>query len=151
MTLSDRDPMHQTISRRSVLRYAAAVPAAFAVGGLLAACGGGSNGGSSGGGGSDHTVNMTDALKYEPETITIKKGDSITWKNTGQLDHTATDDPSKAKNAADAKLPSGAQAWDSGDVGPGKTFKHTFDVVGDYTYFCIPHEEGGMVAHVTVQ
>ena len=152
MTLSDRDSMPKTISRRSVLRYAAAVPAAFAVGGLLAACGGGgsSNGGSSGGGGSDHTVNMTDALKFEPASITIKKGDSITWKNTGQLDHTATDND-KAQNPADAKLPSGAQAWDSGNVGPGKTFKHTFDVAGDYTYYCIPHEAGGMVGHVTVQ
>ena len=154
MVHSNGDSGSETISRRRVLRFAAAVPAALVAGGLLAACGGGSsNSGSSGssGGGSTTTVNMTDALKYEPASVTIKKGDTITWKNTGQLQHTATDDASKAANKSNASLPSGAQAWDSGLVDAGKTYSHKFDVAGTYKYFCIPHEAAGMVGTITVQ
>jgi plastocyanin len=149
MTPMERDLSQATISRRRVLRFAALVPAAVAAGGLLAACGGGSsNSGSSGGG---TTVNMTDALKFEPASVTIKKGDKVTWKNTGSLVHTATCDPSKASNPADVSLPSGAQPFDSGDVAGGKTFSQTFNVAGTYKYFCKPHESGGMVGTITVQ
>ena len=84
-------------------------------------------------------VNMTDALKFEPASLTIAKGTTVTWRNSSQMVHTVTDDPGKASNKADAALPSGAQAWDSGNLNPGQTFSHTFDTPGTYNYFCIPH------------
>jgi plastocyanin len=115
---------------------------------LLAACGGGTGGGAAGGQGS--TVNMSDSLKYDPETLTIPKGATVTWKNTSAVTHTATDDPSKAQNMANAVLPTGAKPWDSGDIDPGKSWSYTFDTPGQYTYFCIPHEASGMVGHITV-
>lgn len=149
MALLGRDLSQTMVSRRRVLRYAALVPAAVAAGGLLAACGGGSSSSGSSGGGT--TVNMTDALKFEPASVTIKKGETVTWKNTGSLVHTATCDPSKAANPADVNLPSGAQPWNSGDVAAGKSWSHKFDVAGTYKYFCIPHESGGMIGTVTVQ
>jgi plastocyanin len=96
------------------------------------------------------TVQLTDSLKFDPATLTVPRGTTVTWRNTSQVAHTVTDDPSKAANAADAQLPSGVQPWDSGNLNPGQTFTHTFDVPGTYKYFCQPHEAAGMVATVTV-
>jgi len=118
-------------------------------GGNTAAGGGASSGASSAA--KTATVNMTDANKFEPASVTIAKGGTVTWKNTSSTQHTSTDDPSKAANKADAALPSGAQPWDSGMVDAGKTFSHTFDVAGTYKYFCIPHESVGMLGTVVVQ
>jgi plastocyanin len=102
------------------------------------------------GAGGETTVNMTDSLQFEPADLTIKKGGTITWKNTGTVPHTATDDPSKATDKSHAVLPSGAQPWDSGTIAGGGSWSHTFDVAGDYTYFCVPHEAAGMIGHIKV-
>ncbi len=132
-------------SRRRFLTVAGLGALAAAALPLVAACGGGAAGGQS------FTVNMTDQMKFEPDNLTVPKGATVTFKNTGALVHTATDDPSKAQNPADAVLPPGAQPWDSGEVNPGQSWSHTFDTSGQYTYFCIPHEAAGMVGHITVQ
>ena len=95
-------------------------------------------------------VSMTDSLKFEPASITVAKGTSVTWTNTSQTAHTVTDDPAKASNKADAALPAGAQPWDSGNLNPGQTFSHTFDVPGTYQYFCIPHAMAGMTGTIVV-
>jgi plastocyanin len=96
------------------------------------------------------TVQLTDQLRFEPATLTVARGTTVTWRNTSSVPHTVTDDPSKAANASDAQLPSGAQPWDSGNLNAGQTFTHTFDVPGTYKYFCQPHEAAGMVATITV-
>jgi plastocyanin len=93
---------------------------------------------------------MTNALRFEPATLSIQKGTTVTWRNTTGIIHTVTDDPGKAANKADAALPSGAQPWDSGNMNPGETFQHTFDTPGTYEYFCTPHEAAGMVGSITV-
>ncbi len=97
------------------------------------------------------TVTMTDQLKFEPATLTISKGTKVTWRNTGQVAHTVTDDPSKAADKSHAALPSGAQPWDSGMINAGQEYSRTFDVPGTYKYFCIPHEAAGMVGTIIVQ
>jgi plastocyanin len=96
------------------------------------------------------TVNMTDSLTFDPADVTISKGGTVTWKNTGATVHTA-DDPRKASSPADASLPSGAKAWNSGDVQPGGSWSYTFDTAGTYKYFCTPHESAGMVGTITVK
>jgi plastocyanin len=96
------------------------------------------------------SVSMTDANQFQPVTLTVSAGTTVTWTNSGSVQHTVTDDPSKAVNAADATLPSGAPAWDSGPVNGGQTFSQTFTTPGTYKYFCIPHESLGMVATITV-
>jgi plastocyanin len=93
---------------------------------------------------------MTDSLKFEPASLTVPKGTTVTWRNASSVEHTVTDDPGKAANQADAGLPTGAEAWDSGMIAPGQTFQHTFEAPGTYHYFCIPHEATGMVGTVTV-
>lgn len=56
--------------------------------------------------------------------------------------------PAAQVNAA---LPNGAQPWDSGMINPGQTYRRTFTVAGQYSYFCIPHESMGMVGKIVVQ
>lgn len=96
------------------------------------------------------TVQMTNQLRFEPAQLTVPRGTTVTWTNTSSVQHSVTDDASKAINKADAELPAGAQPWDSGLIDPGKTFEHAFDVPGTYKYFCIPHETAGMVGTIIV-
>ncbi|HLZ10163.1 MAG TPA: plastocyanin/azurin family copper-binding protein [Chloroflexota bacterium] len=96
-------------------------------------------------------VKMTDANKFDPAAITISKGATVTWTNGSTMVHSVTDDPAKAAVKADAQLPDGATAWDSGLLQPNATYSHTFDVAGTYKYFCVPHEALGMLGTITVQ
>lgn len=97
------------------------------------------------------TVNLTNNLRFEPATITIKVGEAVTWKNTSTgIAHTVTADASKASNAADVELPAGAQPFDSGFIAAGGEYSHTFTVAGTYKYFCQPHETLGMLGTVVV-
>lgn len=95
-------------------------------------------------------------------TFEAAVGDTVVWANTGSRNHTVT--------AYDDGLPDGAdyfasggfegeqaarEAWANsvgggGVVQPGETYDHTFEVPGDYYYFCIPHEDAGMLGKVVV-
>lgn len=97
------------------------------------------------------TVKMTDTNLFDPATVTITKGGTVTWTNSSSMVHSVTDDPAKAANKADAVLPAGAAAWDSGLLNAAATFTHKFDVAGTYKYFCIPHESLGMLGTIIVQ
>ncbi len=108
-----------------------------------AASGGQSSGGT--------TVKMTDQNTFDPATVTISKGGTVTWQNASSTVHSATFDPSKAVNKADVQLPSGVQPFDSGLLQPGQSWSHTFSDAGTYKYTCIPHETLGMHGTVVVQ
>lgn len=101
------------------------------------------------------TIEMTDALRFSPDHLTITVGDTVTWINNSSLAHTSTDDPAKNPVADEhpefSVLPPGADAWDSGMLQPGESFSYTFTVAGDYSYFCIPHALSGMIATITVE
>jgi plastocyanin len=96
-------------------------------------------------------VLLTDELRYVPDTVRIRVGQAVLWRSVSSLIHTVTADPSKAARADDVLLPNGASPFDSGDIKPNAVFSHTFDVPGEYRYFCTPHELGGMVAVVVVE
>lgn len=102
-----------------------------------------------GNGGGAVTVDMTPQLTFEPETVTIEAGEAVTWRNTSSFAHTATGDASKARDPSRVALPPGASPWDSGALGADEEFTMTFDVPGEYRYFCIPHE-AQMVGTVVV-
>lgn len=73
------------------------------------------------------------------------------WKNVSLETHTVTDDPRAARLPDDAILPENARPFDSGPLGLGDTFAHTFDVPGVYRYFCLLHEAEHMVGTVIVE
>lgn len=132
--------MNDKLTRREALAALGAV--------LLTACFSDRTGPTQNGEGT--VVEMTDALTFSPETVTIEVGDTVTWRNTSDFPHTATCDPSKANDPSNVQLPADADPWDSGSVGGGGEFSRTFDVPGQYDYVCLPHEGQGMLGTVVV-
>ena len=86
--------------------------------------------------GQEVTVRMEDN-SFDPANITVEPGTTVTWVQSGNNPHTTT---------------SYDGLWDSGMIegGSGGTFSFTFEEPGTYDYFCIPHEDLGMVGSVTV-
>lgn len=97
------------------------------------------------------TVEMTDALRFDPGTVTIQSGETVTWRNSSQVAHTVTADPDLAGDPSNVQLPEGAQTFDSGNIAPGDSYSRTFDVPGTYEYICIPHEAQGMTGTLVVK
>jgi len=108
----------------------------------------------------EYDVGMT-AAAFDPVEVRVSVGESVTWRNTSSRGHTVT--------AYEAQLPEGAAFFATGgydteeaardafsdDLGGvisnGDTFSHTFEVPGAHPYFCIPHEQGGMIGTVIVE
>lgn len=90
------------------------------------------------------TVQGTDALKFEPSTLTVKAGQPITltFVNSGQTVH----DWSLAQGAGQPVKVSAA-----GGQSASGTF--TIDRPGTYTFICSQpgHEAGGMKGTITAQ
>jgi plastocyanin len=82
------------------------------------------------------TVRMEDNF-FAPANITVEPGTTVTWVQSGNNSHSTT---------------SYDGLWDSGIIpgGSGGSFSFTFQEPGTYDYFCIPHEDLGMVGSVTV-
>lgn len=91
-----------------------------------------------------------DRYRFLPETIRVRRGDTVVWRNTSEVVHTVTAVPGRARDPSHVKLPEGAEPFHSGALRPGAEYRHTFTVPGTYRYFCIPHEAQGMVAEVIV-
>ncbi|MGQ4555962.1 plastocyanin/azurin family copper-binding protein [Halobellus sp. GM3] len=135
-------------SRRRVLAGIGAV----AVTGL-AGCSGSSAEG-------DYDVGMTPTA-FDPRTITVATGETVVWRNTSSRGHSVT--------AYDSGIPEDAEFFASGGyetteaaregylsefggrIDSGETWSHTFEVPGEYEYFCVPHEQAGMVGTVVVE
>jgi plastocyanin len=98
----------------------------------------------------EHIVEIVNPHDYDPDEIRIVVGDTVTWVNNSDMAHTATADPELARNEESVQLPDGAEPWDSGTLEPGEEFSYTFDVPGEYIYFCIPHEVLGQIGTILV-
>ena len=70
-----------------------------------------------------NTVIMKDN-KFDPFTLGVKVGDTITWINEDPFDHEI-----KAINSE----------FDSGIIAKGEEFSFTFTKEGKYEYFCAIH------------
>jgi plastocyanin len=86
--------------------------------GHCSGCGGtGSSGSASG------DVAISD-LSYEPQTLRIRVGDTVTWANQDPYEHTVTSDDG---------------FFDSGLLPTDATWSFTFSQPGTYRYHCQPH------------
>jgi len=63
-------------------------------------------------------------LAFAPARIEIAAGTTVEWRNDDPVVHVVRADDG---------------SWDSGDIAPGATWRHTFDRPGTYTYTCTPH------------
>ena len=99
-----------------------------------------------------------DGRSYEPASLTVSAGDTISFLNDTEESHTVT--------AYQDGVPDDGDYFSSGDlasekaaranlaealVKPGDTYEVTFEEPGTYDYFCIPHEDEGMKGSITVE
>jgi plastocyanin len=97
------------------------------------------------------TVEMDNLMRFLPDTVRVKVGERVRWRNTSDIVHTVTADPTRAELVGSVRLPEGAPGFDSGDLRPGEEFVHVFQHAGEYVYFCVPHERAGMIGVVRVE
>lgn len=88
---------------------------------------------------------------FDPPEVTIKKGDSVEWRNRSVVPHTVTTDPKKSKKPELISIPAGAKAFDSGPMKQDQLFTQKFTVAGTYKYICLEHEGMGMTGTVIVE
>jgi plastocyanin len=71
---------------------------------------------------------------FEPKTINVKTGETVTWKNNDNSLHTVI----SGKGLND---PNNGKAFDSGltSLIPGKSWSHQFIIAGTFPYFCELH------------
>lgn len=95
-------------------------------------------------------VNMTFGLKFDPAEVRIRAGQTVEWRNKAFFPHTVTFDPAQAEDASHVALPDGVAPFDSGSIGGGQSWRHTFTTPGTYRYICKPHEGHEMLGTVIV-
>jgi len=78
-------------------------------------------------------VNIS-GFAFDPPTLTVPVGTTVTWTNNDSTTHTVTADDG---------------SFDSGNVDPGGTFSFTFSTAGTINYHCKIHPN--MTASITVQ
>lgn len=79
-----------------------------------------------------HTI-VIKGMKFTPENLSIKAGDSVTWVNQDNMRHSATD-----LNGA----------FDTGLLANGASATLTFGGAGRFNYRCTPH--GNMRGTITI-
>ena len=80
-----------------------------------------------------HTVRMKDK-KYAPDSLTIKVGETVVWKNDDDHDHTVISDDKSFK---------------SGNINPDDSFEYKFAKAGTFKYSCKYHPR--MKGTITVE
>ncbi len=118
---------------------------------------GGDTGGDTGGGGGGATVTAgpNGDFVFEPETVTISTGETVTWEFASP-NHNVVAWPDMHEEVS---IPDGAEGFGSveqgGDafatVSEGETYSHTFETTGEFTYVCVPHASADMIGTVVVE
>lgn len=79
-----------------------------------------------------HTV-VIDNMRFTPDTLTVRRGDRVVWRNNDLVPHTAT----------------APKVFDSGSIGPGESWSAVMRKTGTLPYVCSFHP--GMKATLQVQ
>ena len=108
--------------------------------------------------GGTETEILMEAHVFQPATLTISAGESITWVNDSDEAHTVT--------AFEESFPAGAEYFSSGGssseaeanellpdelIEPGESFEVTLEEPGTYSYYCIPHRTDQMRGMIVVE
>jgi plastocyanin len=79
----------------------------------------------------DQSVQATDSLTFDPPTVTVNIGDTVTWTSSSTHPHNVTADDGSFRGGGDPVTHDPApEPW---------TFSHEFDAVGTFRYFCQQH------------
>jgi plastocyanin len=66
---------------------------------------------------------VIEGVKYEPEVLTVKRGDTVMWVNKDPFPHTVT----------------AAGVFDSHSIAVGGSWRYVARKMGDYAYTCTLH------------
>jgi plastocyanin len=72
----------------------------------------------------DTHVIVIESMRFNPPSLTVKRGDRVVWENRDLFSHTAT---------------SKAGAFDSEDLAAHASWAYVADKEGDYPYHCAYH------------
>ena len=111
--------MPRSFSRHSAGRYPSLPSVAAALGLLLGSLGPGAA--SEAPRGASHTV-VIEAVRFQPDLLTIRAGDSVVWLNRDPFPHTAT-----------------ASGFDSKNIAAGESWRYTPKARGEFPYVCTLH------------
>ena len=67
---------------------------------------------------------VIDSIRYEPESLTVRVGDSVVWLNQDPFPHTVT---------------SASGGFESHAIDPGQSWTYTTTRTGDFPYTCTFH------------
>ena len=107
--------------------------------GLALGCGSSTNyGGSTGGGTPGPNEVFMQNIAFNPTTLTVAAGTTVTWTNQDGVGHTVTYDSGPGSS------------FDSGTISGGSTFSVTFPTAGTVQYHCKIHGSTGAGMHATI-
>jgi|SRR5215212_233102 plastocyanin len=69
---------------------------------------------------------------YDPNSVKVKSGDTVTWTNDDSQIHTVT-------SGTDSSDPNTGKEFDSSMLSQNQTFSHKFTTAGEFPYFCQLH------------
>ena len=72
--------------------------------------------------GTTHVV-VIDGVRYEPVSVTVKRGDTVVWRNDDPFPHTVT----------------ARGAFDSGSIAARQQWKYVARKAGKFDYLCTLH------------
>jgi plastocyanin len=85
---------------------------------------------------------------FDPAGLLIQPGRTVRFLCEANYHTTAAYHPANANHSL--RIPRTAQPWCSDVLQPGEQFEVTLTVPGVYDYYCMPHEEAGMVGRLIV-
>ncbi|WP_276258445.1 plastocyanin/azurin family copper-binding protein [Haloglomus litoreum] len=105
----------------------------------------------------DYDVGMAHNA-FRPVEYEVPVGETVVWGNVGSRGHSVTATEGAIPDGADYFASGGFDSEDAavdgwpnqGNIRPGETYEHTFEVAGEHGYYCIPHEAAGMVGTIVV-
>lgn len=74
----------------------------------------------------DHAVSISD-MTFQPGSVTVAAGDTVTWTNKDNMRHTVTADDGSFGTSQPLRQ--------------NQTFSHTFDAEGTFPYHCEIHPD----------
>ena len=113
------------VGRRGHVALISALFIVLVVAVFAAGCGSGTSGTTTtaaGGAGGGQVVMKSFA--FDPASVTVKVGESVTWTNNDSATHTVVADNGE---------------FTSSDIAPGAAFTQKFDTAGTYPYHCSIH------------
>lgn len=87
---------------------------------------------------------------FYPIGVLIKPAQMVRWTNLNPGNSHTTTAYHPANFGRPLRIPEAAKSWNSEYLLPDESFSATFTEQGVYDYYCIPHEQAGMVGRIIV-